>query len=458
MSIIEELVSNVLETSFESFDLESIEQAKNRIIEVIGCSIGGANATGCNTIVDLVKKWGGVGESTILVYGGKAPANNVAMVNSIMARSFDFEPVEAYVEGTSRPAHISGTTVPTALAVAEQTAASGRELISSLVLGNDLTSRLAVASGFPLDLGWDNTGTFNIFGATAIAGRLLRLDKRQMLNAFGIALNQLAGSLQGAYDKTHCFKLPIGLSARAGIFSAELASQGLTGVKDPLLGKYGYFALYCRDYNPEILTKDLGRQFYSDSVLKPYPACRGTHAAIESALQIAHMHDIEPGNIDEITVNVTAALRDGFLGQQFEIGDVPQVDATFSLRYTVANALLRKSVRLEHFSDEFIHDPKVVKLASRIKLTANIPPEKPLAAGLEVKMKGGEIFSANVDIPKGDTVHNPLTKQEIKEKFRSNVTFSRTVARENAEKALTMIEKLEEISDLGEITSLLVKV
>jgi len=458
MSIIEELVSNVLETRFESFDLETIEQAKNRIIEVIGCSIGGANATGCSMIVDLVKKWGGAEESTILVHGGKAPANNVAMVNSIMARSFDFEPVEAYVEGTGSPAHISGTTVPTALAVAEQTAASGRELISSLVLGDDLTSRLAVASGFPLDLGWDNTGTFNMFGATAIAGRLWKLDERQMLNAFGIVLNQLAGSLQGVYDKTHCFKLPIGLAARAGIFSAELASQGLTGVKDPLLGKYGYFTLYCRDYNPDILTKNLGKKFYSDSVLKPYPACRGTHAAIDSALQITHTHDIEPGNIDEITVNVTAALRDGFLGQQFEIGDVPQVDATFSLRYTVANALLRKSVRLEHFSDEFIRDPKVIELANRIKLAATIPPEKPLAAELEVRMKGGGIFSAHVDVPKGDTVHNPLTKQEIKEKFISNVTFSRTVARENAEKALTMIERLEEISDLGELTSLLVEV
>jgi 2-methylcitrate dehydratase PrpD len=61
MSIIEELASNVLEASFKSFDKEIVEQAKNRIIDVLGCLIGGANAPGCAGVVNLVKEmgWGG---------------------------------------------------------------------------------------------------------------------------------------------------------------------------------------------------------------------------------------------------------------------------------------------------------------------------------------------------------------------------------------------------------------
>ena len=103
MSIIAELVKNVLETPFEAFDSSTLDRARDRIIDVVGCLIGGANASGCSMIVDLVREWGGKKESTILVHGGKVPAHNAALVNCVMARSYDFEPTGAYVEGKSTP-------------------------------------------------------------------------------------------------------------------------------------------------------------------------------------------------------------------------------------------------------------------------------------------------------------------------------------------------------------------
>lgn len=451
MSIIQELVSNVLETRFESLDNGTVEHAKNRIIDVIGCAIGGANAPGCKMMVNLVKKWGKEGESTILVHGVKAPAHDVAMINSIMCRSFDFEPVEPVVEGKHVPAHISGTTVPTAVALAERNSAGGKELITALVLGDDFVSRVLAASGYSFDLGWDGTGTVNMFGSTAIAGRLLGLNERQMQNALGIVLNQMAGSFQSIYDGALCFKLPMGLASRAGIFSAELASGGFTGIKDPLLSKHGYFALYCRTPSTEGLTRELGKKFYSDNTFKPYPACRSTHGAIDCALQLVHTHDIKPEDIDEIMVNVTAQGRDIFVGQPFQIGDVPQVNASFSLQYTVANVLLRKSLRLEHFTEEFIRDPRIADLVQKVQITGTLPPDRPLAAAVTVKMKDGKEFSTHVDIPKGDMIDNPITREDLKEKFRANVAFSQTVSTKKAEKALSMLEALEEVNDVTEI-------
>lgn len=451
MSIIEELTKNVLDTSFESFDKDVVEQAKNRILDVVGCAIGGANASGCGMMVDLVKRWGGDKESTILVHGDKAPAHNAAMVNCIMCRSYDFEPVGPYVYDMNIPAHISGTNVPTAISVAEQNAASGKELITALILGDNLTSRILAASRYSFDLGWDGTGTVNMFGATAIAGRLMGLDERQMLNAFGIVFNRMAGSFQNIYEGVHCFKLLMGLSAQAGIVSAEMAAKGFTGIKDPLLSKYGYFELYCKDYDPEILNRDLGKKFFADGTFKPYPACRSTHATIDCALQLVRTHDIEPGNIDKVTINVTPAMRDGFVGQPFEIRDVPQVDAAFSLQYTVANALLRKSVKLEHFTEKYIRDQKILDLIQKVEIVGNLPPNEPLATTVTVKMKDGREFSTHVDVPKGDVIYNPLTKKEIKDKFRANVAFSQTVKKENAEKALGLIERLETVGDVTEI-------
>ena len=51
---------------------------------------------------------------------------------------------------------------------------------------------------------------------------------------------------------------------------------------------------------------------------------------------------------------------------------------------------------------------------------------------------------------------NPLTWDEIKEKFMANVAFSRTVAPNRAEEALAMLESLEEIDHVAKIVAALV--
>jgi 2-methylcitrate dehydratase PrpD len=211
---IEKLAANVLETRFENFDRATLEATKYRIIDTLGCLIGGSADTGNPELVGLLRREGGREEATILVHGGKIPAAGAALANSVMARSFDFEPVSPLVDGFSCPGHVSGTTVPTAVSMAEAANADGREMIATLLVGDDVASRMLAASGFGFTLGWDGTGTVNAFGAAAIAGRLLGLNKLQMRNAFGIALNQIGSTFQIIWDSTVAFKLPQGLSAR----------------------------------------------------------------------------------------------------------------------------------------------------------------------------------------------------------------------------------------------------
>ena len=222
-----------------------------------------------------------------------------------------------------------------------------------------------------------------------------------------------------------------------------------------MLSKHGYFNLYCRNSRPEALTKDLGKIFYADHTFKPYPSCGLTHAAIHCALELVHTHNVKPEDISTVTLNVTPIAYQSFVGQPFEIGDIPQVNAAFSLRYTVANALLRRSVRLEHFTEELIRDPKVVDLAKNMKLAGDMPPEKLFATDLEVKTKDGKRFSVHMDNLKGDSIPNPLSGEEIKEKFRTNVSFSGAVAKKSAEKALDMLERLDEVEDVKKIVRLI---
>jgi 2-methylcitrate dehydratase PrpD len=325
-----------------------------------------------------------------------------------------------------------------------------------MILGDDLTTRISAASTRAISPGWDTPGTVNKFGAAAIACKLMGMDERQIINAFGIVLNQLAGSFQPIQDGAHAFKLAQGLAARDGIIAAELAGKGWTAGSDPLLGKYGYFALYCKEHDPGFLTRDLGKEFYGDLMFKPYPSCRFIHSTIDCALELVQSHDIVAGDIAGITINITPMHYDSPLNQPFVIGEFPQGQATFSLRYHVANVLVRKSVKLEHLTEEFIRDPEVGELARKVKVTGTIPPDKIEAAGVTVRMKDGREFYAYVDVAKGNPLKKPLSKAEIEDKFRANVAFSKTVSRENGEKVLDMLNNIEKIDDVSRLVKLLV--
>jgi len=454
VSIAAEIARNIVEVSFERFGDSIVENARHRIIDVIGCAVGGMNAPGCPTLLALLRGWGGKKESAVVGRRVKLPVHNAALMNSVMARSYEFEPSGEFPDGEGTPIHVSGTTVPVALAVAEESAAAGKELLAALILGDDLASRLGCASQLNVDSGWDSAGTINVFGAAAVAGKLWGLDEHQMCHALGIAINQMSGTFQNTFDYAHSFKLPQGLAAQAGIFAAALARGGFTGARDPLTGRHGYFSLFCRTYHLDILTKGLGKDFLAIDTLKPYPCCRSSHAAIECTLALANGSAIAPEEIDEIVVAVTPAAKK-FAGQPFRIGEVPQVNASFSLQYAVASALLRKSVRLEHFTDEYVRDPRIIDIAGKIRLVPSLPPEKSLGALIRIKTREGKEYEKGVDTPRGMDGSAPLTEAEMREKFLANAAFCGRISPDKAEKALSLLERLEEIDNVAEILRLL---
>jgi len=458
MSSTEDLLRYIKETQFETFDKEVVDHAKKRIADIIGCAIVGAKAPAYPAIVDLVTEWGGKEESTILApHRGKVPTHNAAMANCILATAFDFEPSRPIVEGNIRNGHISGTTVPTALAVAEQKQAGGKALLTALILGDDVTCRILAASDYVatkgIAVGWAAENAIASFGTTAIASKLWGLDERQMHNAFGIALNQASGSIECLHQQSHCYKLNHGFGARNGVISVELASRGFTGLKDPLLGEYGYFALYCRTYHPEMLTREAGKKFYSDRMFKQYPSCGFTHKPIDCALALVRKHDIEPLEIDEVSVSFYSGGSHQICLQPFKVGDDPHMDANWSIPYTVANVLLRKHMSLEDVTDESVLDPDVLALAHKVKVIDT--PPKPGGIDIVVKMKDKREFSEYLDLPMHKPTPKEVTMDDIKEKFLNNIDYSKEVPRENAEKAFSMLERLEDINNVAEIIDLL---
>jgi 2-methylcitrate dehydratase PrpD len=455
MIVLDRLVDNLLNTPYEKIDEVFIEGARDRLVDVTGCILGGARASGCLMLLDLLSEWGGAEQASILVHGLRLPAHHAAFMNSVMARSYDFDPTGPVVGGESIPAHVSVTTVPAALAAAERAGASGKGLLAALVLGDDLASRIAAASRFENGSGFEPTGFANAFGAAAIAGRLWGLNEKQTVDAFGIVLNQLGGTFQNVYDGVHAFKLPQGLAAQVGLFAAALAGRGFTGVEDPLFGPRGYFDLYCPSPRPELLTHDLGTQFCGDMTRKPYPGCRINHSAIEGTLDLVRRYDLRAEDIDEVVVSVTGRTLRYVVGRPFVIRRAPEVDAAFNLSYGVASVILRRSIELRHFTEPFVCDPVIGDIVRRVRIVEGMSDDKPLGARVRIRTKEGVEHETEVVVPKGHGVLTPLSEEEKRQKFLNQAAFCGSISESSAEEALSSLSRIEAAADIsGLINSL----
>ena len=453
---IEQMAANVLDTKFENFDAATLEATKYRIIDTLGCLIGGATDTGNPEMLRLLMDTGGKKEATVLIYGVKLPVASAAFMNCILARSFDFGPVSPLVEGVSCPGHISETTIPSAVTLAEMADASGKEFITALLVGDDVATRVIAASGFGFSLGWDGVGTVNTFGVTATAGRLFGLNKSQLLNAFGIALNQMGTTFQSFWDGTTAFKLPQGLSARGGITSAQMAKAGWTGPEEPLLSKFGYYKMFTDGcHRPEFLTDYLGKRYYYDATIKPWPCCRIPHSAIQAALTLMKEHNFKADDIESIDLEVAQGGIDHICGHPFKIGPFPHGNAAFSYEYAVATAFIFGSVKPEHFTEQAIRNPQITEFTKKITLTPaqDVEFEK---ARMTVTLKDGRKLTETVTDVKGNPLTNPMSHEDIIAKYWTNVEFSKKINNKKATLLLDAIMNLEKLSSIKKMIPLMV--
>ena len=416
-----------------------------------------SNAPGNAALINLIKDWGGKAESSIWIHGIRSTAQNAAMANAILARSYDFEVMSYGIDGQMFASHHAATNVPTAIALSQALDISGRELLTAMIVGDDMAARVQAASeAHPITLGWDGCGTLSHLGATAVAGRLLKLNQHQMRDAFGIVLNLIASAIQSLWDGATTFKLGQGTAARNGIFSAELAKAGWTGVEDALQSRFGYFQLYaksCKD--PDILTRDLGKKYYGEAYFKPYPCGLPNHVAINCALNLLRRNNIDPDKISEIIITVpTGALQNSYYAKPFKIRDFPHGDAIFSYPYTVATTLLHKNIGLDNFTEKAILDPRVNRLTSITKMIEPPYASKRLEITLRIVMQDGKEYTESA-VGNFDWIEKPIPHESILDKFWHQVEFSKTVSRQNAEKLVKKLDALEEEDSVESITRLL---
>lgn len=244
---------------------------------------------------------------------------------------------------------------------------------------------------------------------------------------------------------------------QGGILSAQLTVKGFTGPKSFLEGAYGYFHLYAKDkYDPQRVVGELGKRFeFSKTMFKKYPSCGSTISSTEAMLDLVREHDLTPENVSQINIKVTPYAYK-LVGGSFRIGYNSKVNAPFNIRYCVANALLRKSSKLEHFEEPLIRGPNIMDIIQNIHVEADpiLAERDETAVDMEVQTKDGKICRKRIDIAAG-FAERPLTREEIMERFWNCIGYARKpVPKEKAEKLVSWIGKLEELDDIRSLIPL----
>ena len=106
MNPTETLASYVAETRFDDFPKEVVWQAKQCILDSIGCALGGAQTELGRQYIKIAKDMGGECTSTVIGDGARVSCMNAAYTNALLSNALDFDDTHLYaISHPGGPAH-----------------------------------------------------------------------------------------------------------------------------------------------------------------------------------------------------------------------------------------------------------------------------------------------------------------------------------------------------------------
>ncbi|MCT2581579.1 MmgE/PrpD family protein [Actinophytocola gossypii] len=410
-----------------------VAKAGALLVDFVGAAVGGATTAEVSTLTDLVRARGGAPTATVLGAGFAAPAADAAYCNGAAADVFEHQ--DGYRFGGFHPSH----TLPALLAVAEETDADLRALLTAAVVAYEVSDRI----GRAVHPNATRAGWFPIaatFGAAAGCAKLLGLPEERIADAVGAAaFFAPAVLIESIFAGPSAKPAFAGQLARAGVEGAQHAAAGLTGWREVVEHPRGLVAVL--GGTPPAATDDgldgLGSEWtILDVHQKRFAGCRHTHGAAQAAVELAVEHDLDPERITAVdveTYDIALLLVDRPVGP-----DPSTVACTLSLPYVVGAAVADRDVGGAQYGQATRTDPRVLRVADLVRLrpAADLEARYPeyTATRVTITTDDGAAHTRTVDVPAGDS-RAPLTRDQLLAKFAGYVgsAFGERIAAGTAE-------------------------
>ncbi len=442
------LASYVAALTFDQLPASAIRETKRRLIDAIGCGIGGYSSEPASIARNMAAEISGQPPARVLGSGAVTSMEMAAFANTVMVRYLDCN--DTYVsKGSGHPSDM----IAACLAVADAHRASGKDTLLSIAIAYEIFA--ALADVVPLrDLGWDQ-GVFVVLGSAAGAAKLLGLTSEQTANALAIAVTSNIPTRQTRAGELSMWKgCATAAAARAGVFSALLAHKGMTGPTAPFEGRHGIWEQVTGPFELGQLGSE-GIPFGIERAnLKFFPSEYHSQAPLWIALELRKKVRVE--DIESINVET-------YYTAYSEIGSEPEKwdpktreTADHSLPYLLALGFMDGCITAESFSGERMRDPALRQLMRRIGVSENKEftrefPSK-LVTRIEVMTRSGQRLAETASYPKGHA-KNPMSDADIESKFADLSRDLLTPAGRDA--LLRALWDVDQAADIGKVIDLI---
>ena len=450
-SVSDALAEFVCATTYADLPVRTTHMTKRCLLDAIGVSLAASGlGEGCGDFIDMAVGQGGHRDCTVLGTRHRVPVEAAAFANGSMAHAMDYE--DAHDQTLLHP---NAAAVPAALAIAEALGpVTGKELVTAIAVGCEVAVRMGLALRVLLsDYGWYPPPILAAFGATAAAGKLLRLNANPVRDAFSLTLCQATCSGEIKYSPNSVVRaVRDAFVARAAVTSALLAARGVTGFDRPLEGRSGFFAMFARGrYDPAVIVTDLGRTFEIENIsFKPWPSCRGTHAAIQGVLELREKHHLAFDGVRSVELQGSPIMR--MLNEPHATKRRPStaIDAKFSLPFTAAAAMVHGRVTLEDFFPAALTDERILQFAETVSFEVDpARSENDVGCNVRITAGNGAVFERRIDTPFGHP-RNPMPEAAFIDKFVDCARYAALpVEAARAHRISEMVLGLETIENVG---------
>lgn len=347
--------------------------------------------------------------------------------------------------------HPGSILVPVCLALGEEFGKTGRDVIEALLAGYETMIRLGtcfVKSG--INNSWRKTSIVAAFGAAFSAARMAGLSKEKIASSASFACHFAGGVNEWAVAGTGEDVFQNGWGARNGILAMRLSASGAPGCRSILEGESGLLNAFGAGNLDALQMDSLGNEYLiRDIMFKPLNSCFIVQGACQTAMDVVlSMPDgYNPMMIERIEVSMPAQGID-YPGCNNTEAIESLVQGIMSIALGVCSVLYFKTTEDMQWAPPI--NPDVIELMHR---TVLIKDQEKTAAfpGLQGSMvkvvfnDGSEYVADHPDVI-------PLTDKQVREKFLR--TACRRIGEEQGRKLYSLIDNLESVEDIHEITKL----
>ena len=438
---------------FEDIPAEAVARIKLSLLDSLGCCLYGATLPWTRKVAELADAEQAKPVATLIGLGRKTSPALAALVNGTSGHAFELDDIhkESIV-------HAGSIATPVALNLAEEKsqtsgkAVSGRDLLTAMVAGYEIGHRVGNAATMSLFFrGFHPQGTSGTFVAAATAARMLNLDAAQFQHTLGMAGSQ-AGGLMAAQEGAMVKRFHSGRAAQSGVYAAQLAARGFTGILDALEAPYGgYLATYSDKPDPSRLTDGLGKSWETLNVgYKPHASVTSIHSALDALSELMQAHGLTANDIAKVEAGLSPMTH---VHCAWEYKAQGVTAAQMNLYYGMAVIALDGAAFTEQFREARLADPQILDFITRI--SAHVDPEiekmgAPFrhASRVTITTRDGKRHE-KLALHRRGSPENPLAPEEVIHKFRNVV--APCMSKADAERIVTAVDRCEQIADIGEL-------